>query len=192
MPWPNRLQLGSMNPVSMRDLDTLTSSRSSPIPCVLFSTMSAPPTVQLTPAQVELQHQNEKICCQLAKLLVDSWNLSHPLRCPGSPNRMAAATQARRAQLLLLRLPVERPTLASLPMTFSNPKQEEAVIDYWRSINAFQTSLEQSKGRPPFSFYDGPPFATGLPHCGHLNAGTIKDIVTRHAHATGHHVERKF
>ncbi|CAD6925058.1 unnamed protein product [Tilletia laevis] len=109
-----------------------------------------------------------------------------------SPNRMAAATQARRAQLLLLRLPVERPTLASLPMTFSNPKQEEAVIDYWRSINAFQTSLEQSKGRPPFSFYDGPPFATGLPHCGHLNAGTIKDIVTRHAHATGHHVERKF
>ncbi|KAK0520131.1 isoleucine--tRNA ligase [Tilletia horrida] len=76
--------------------------------------------------------------------------------------------------------------------SFSFPKEEEAVMEYWRKIDAFQTSLEQSKGRPPFSFYDGPPFATGLPHYGHLNAGTIKDIVTRHAHATGHYVERKF
>ncbi|KAK0566315.1 isoleucine--tRNA ligase [Tilletia horrida] len=76
--------------------------------------------------------------------------------------------------------------------SFSFAKEEEAVIEYWRKIDAFKTSLKQSEGRPPFTFYDGPPFATGLPHYGHLNAGTIKDIVTRHAHATGHYVERRF
>ncbi|KAG8843859.1 isoleucine--tRNA ligase [Tulasnella sp. 330] len=75
---------------------------------------------------------------------------------------------------------------------FSFPKEEEKVIAYWREINAFKTSLKQSEGRPVFSFYDGPPFATGLPHYGHILAGTIKDIVTRHAHASGFYVERRF
>ncbi|KDQ57791.1 hypothetical protein JAAARDRAFT_35481 [Jaapia argillacea MUCL 33604] len=75
---------------------------------------------------------------------------------------------------------------------FDFAKEEEKVIAYWREIDAFQTSLKLSEGRPEFSFYDGPPFATGLPHYGHLLAGTIKDIVTRHAHVTGHHVTRRF
>lgn len=52
--------------------------------------------------------------------------------------------------------------------------------------------MEQSKGKKPFSFYDGPPFATGLPHYGHLLAGTVKDIVTRFASSTGHYVDRRF
>lgn len=43
-----------------------------------------------------------------------------------------------------------------------------------------------------FNFYDGPPFATGLPHYGHILAGTIKDIVTRFAHQSGFHVDRRF
>ena len=43
-----------------------------------------------------------------------------------------------------------------------------------------------------FTFYDGPPFATGLPHYGHILAGTIKDIVTRFATQTGHQVSRRF
>ncbi|KAK2119339.1 Isoleucine--tRNA ligase, cytoplasmic [Saguinus oedipus] len=43
-----------------------------------------------------------------------------------------------------------------------------------------------------FTFYDGPPFATGLPHYGHILAGTIKDIVTRYAHQSGFHVDRRF
>lgn len=59
-------------------------------------------------------------------------------------------------------------------------------------MDVFQTCLKQSKNRPRFSFYDGPPFATGLPHYGHILAGTIKDIVTRYAHQTGYHVERRF
>ncbi|KAF8585961.1 isoleucine-tRNA ligase [Ramaria rubella] len=76
--------------------------------------------------------------------------------------------------------------------SFSFPKEEEKVIAFWKEIDAFQTSLKLAKGRPRYSFYDGPPFATGLPHYGHLLAGTIKDIVTRHASASGFYVERRF
>jgi len=72
------------------------------------------------------------------------------------------------------------------------PTQEEEILDLWQRIDAFQTSLKKSEGRPEYTFYDGPPFATGLPHYGHLLAGTIKDIVTRYATQTGHHVERRF
>lgn len=57
---------------------------------------------------------------------------------------------------------------------FNFAKEEEKVLEYWKEIDAFQTSLKLSEGRPEFSFYDGPPFATGLPHYGHLLAGTIK------------------
>jgi isoleucyl-tRNA synthetase len=53
-------------------------------------------------------------------------------------------------------------------------------------------SLRRNAHKKRFSFYDGPPFATGLPHYGHILAGTIKDIVTRFAHQTGHNVERRF
>lgn len=63
---------------------------------------------------------------------------------------------------------------------------------YWNAIDAFKTQLANSKGKKPFSFYDGPPFATGLPHYGHLLAGTVKDIVTRFATSTGHYVDRRF
>uniref|UniRef100_A0A0W0FH74 Isoleucine--tRNA ligase, cytoplasmic n=1 Tax=Moniliophthora roreri TaxID=221103 RepID=A0A0W0FH74_MONRR len=75
---------------------------------------------------------------------------------------------------------------------FDFPKEEEKVIAFWKEIDAFRTSVKLSEGRPEYSFYDGPPFATGLPHYGHLLAGTIKDIVTRHAHVSGHHVTRRF
>lgn len=54
------------------------------------------------------------------------------------------------------------------------PKEEERVLAYWKEINAFHQQLELSKGKPAFTFYDGPPFATGLPHYGHIAAGTIK------------------
>jgi isoleucyl-tRNA synthetase len=65
-----------------------------------------------------------------------------------------------------------RDVVASTPFNF--PKEEEKVLAFWREIDAFQTSLKLSEGRPEYSFYDGPPFATGLPHYGHLLAGTIK------------------
>ncbi|CAM9582566.1 unnamed protein product [Chrysoparadoxa australica] len=79
-----------------------------------------------------------------------------------------------------------------IPASISFPEEELKVKDYWGSTKAFETSLKLSEGKPEFTFYDGPPFATGLPHYGHLLAGTIKDTVTRYAHQTGHHVRRRF
>lgn len=57
---------------------------------------------------------------------------------------------------------------------FDFPAEEEKVIKFWREIDAFRTSVKLREGSPEFSFYDGPPFATGLPHYGHLLAGTVK------------------
>lgn len=69
---------------------------------------------------------------------------------------------------------------------------EESILAYWESISAFETSLANSAHKPHFTFYDGPPFATGLPHYGHILAGTIKDVVTRYASQTGFYVSRRF
>lgn len=60
-------------------------------------------------------------------------------------------------------------------------KEEEKVLEHWEKIDAFKKQLELTKGCPPYTFYDGPPFATGLPHYGHLVVGAIKDTVTRYA-----------
>ncbi|KAJ8675218.1 hypothetical protein QAD02_011004 [Eretmocerus hayati] len=79
-----------------------------------------------------------------------------------------------------------------LPESFSFPKEEEKIVELWKELDVFKNCLQQSKGKPRYSFYDGPPFATGLPHYGHILAGTIKDIVTRYAHQKGFHVERRF
>ncbi|CAN8077198.1 unnamed protein product [Agarophyton chilense] len=83
-------------------------------------------------------------------------------------------------------------TLQDVPERISFPHAEQFVLNHWKHIDAFRTSNKLSEGRPVYSFYDGPPFATGLPHYGHLLAGTIKDIVTRFAYQTGHHVPRRF
>lgn len=79
-----------------------------------------------------------------------------------------------------------------VPETIDFSKEEENTLKLWKELNAFETSLQQSKNRPRYRFYDGPPFATGLPHYGHILAGTVKDIVTRWAHQSGFHVERRF
>lgn len=75
---------------------------------------------------------------------------------------------------------------------YSFPKEEEAILALWDRLDAFKEQLRRTEGLPEFVFYDGPPFATGLPHYGHILAGTIKDVVTRYATAKGHHVVRRF
>ncbi|KAG6017454.1 Isoleucine--tRNA ligase, cytoplasmic [Claviceps pusilla] len=77
-------------------------------------------------------------------------------------------------------------------MSIDFPREEVATLERWRSINAFHRQLELSNGLPPYTFYDGPPFATGLPHYGHLLASTIKDIIPRYWSMKGYHVERRF
>ncbi|KAJ7552948.1 hypothetical protein O6H91_06G078200 [Diphasiastrum complanatum] len=75
---------------------------------------------------------------------------------------------------------------------FSFSQQEEKILALWQQLDAFATQLKRTEGLPEYIFYDGPPFATGMPHYGHILAGTIKDIVTRFQTAIGHHVIRRF
>jgi len=72
------------------------------------------------------------------------------------------------------------------------PHREERVLSFWEKENIFLKSLEATKKGPLFAFYDGPPFATGLPHYGHILAGTIKDVVPRFWTMKGYHVPRRF
>ncbi|HQW75235.1 MAG TPA: class I tRNA ligase family protein, partial [Ornithinibacter sp.] len=76
------------------------------------------------------------------------------------------------------------------------PQIEEAVLAYWAKDNTFLASVEERpagvNGANEFVFYDGPPFANGLPHYGHLLTGYVKDIVPRYETMRGKHVERRF
>ncbi len=72
------------------------------------------------------------------------------------------------------------------------PGTEQDVLAYWNKENIFARSLQQRQGAQEYVFYDGPPFATGLPHYGHLLAGTIKDIVPRYHTMRGRFVDRRF
>ena len=76
------------------------------------------------------------------------------------------------------------------------PKLEEAVLDYWKKDGTFQASIDNREAGPhgdnEFVFYDGPPFANGLPHYGHLLTGYAKDLVARYQTQRGHKVERRF
>ena len=72
------------------------------------------------------------------------------------------------------------------------PKQEEEVLKYWQENDIFKKSVSQREGAEEFVFYDGPPFATGLPHFGHFIPSTIKDIIPRYQTMKGKKVERRF
>ena len=72
------------------------------------------------------------------------------------------------------------------------PKIEEATLRFWQENNTFEQSLQNRKGCPEYVFYDGPPFATGLPHYGHLLAGTIKDVIPRYQTMLGKYCRRTF
>ena len=72
------------------------------------------------------------------------------------------------------------------------PEMETEVQKFWKENDTFKASLEQSKGNPEYIFYDGPPFANGLPHYGHLLTGYVKDIVPRYRTMAGNYVPRVF
>ena len=78
----------------------------------------------------------------------------------------------------------------------SFPDMEEATLKYWDEHDIFAKSVNEraagNRGDNEFVFYDGPPFANGLPHYGHLLTGYIKDIVGRYQTMLGHRVERRF
>ncbi|APT89214.1 isoleucine--tRNA ligase [Corynebacterium frankenforstense DSM 45800] len=71
-------------------------------------------------------------------------------------------------------------------------EMETNVLAYWDKDDTFRESLRQREGQPDYVFYDGPPFANGLPHYGHLLTGYVKDIVPRYKTMRGYHVPRVF
>jgi len=75
---------------------------------------------------------------------------------------------------------------------FSFVEMEHDILKLWQDTDAFQQSLTNTQGKKPYIFYDGPPFATGLPHHGHLVASTIKDVVPRYWTMKGRYVMRRF
>ena len=84
----------------------------------------------------------------------------------------------------------------AVPSSPSFPEIEERVLAYWKDDDTFQASID---GREPgedganeFVFYDGPPFANGLPHYGHLLTGYVKDLIPRYQTMRGKRVERRF
>ena len=82
--------------------------------------------------------------------------------------------------------------MKSVPSNVQLPKMEEEVLSFWNDKQIFEKSNEIRKGQKEFAFYDGPPFANGLPHYGHLLANTIKDTVPRYWNMRGYDVDRRF
>ena len=74
----------------------------------------------------------------------------------------------------------------------SFPKMEEEILSFWREKDIFKQSIENRKDSEEFNFYDGPPFATGTPHYGHILAGTIKDVIPRYQTMKWFRVDRRF
>jgi isoleucyl-tRNA synthetase len=85
---------------------------------------------------------------------------------------------------------------AGVPSTPRFPQIEERVLAYWAADDTFRASVEQrdagTNGDNEFVFYDGPPFANGLPHYGHLLTGYVKDLIPRYQTMRGRRVERRF
>ncbi|NMI00219.1 isoleucine--tRNA ligase [Pseudonocardia acidicola] len=84
----------------------------------------------------------------------------------------------------------------AVPAHPSFPALEREVLDFWDADGTFVASVEArpagENGSNEFVFYDGPPFANGLPHYGHLLTGYVKDVVPRYRTMRGKHVERRF
>jgi len=82
----------------------------------------------------------------------------------------------------------------SAPQTenFSFPQAENTILKFWQEKDIFKKSLDKTRKGKNYIFYDGPPFATGLPHHGHIVASTLKDVVPRYFTMKGFYVDRRF
>lgn len=89
------------------------------------------------------------------------------------------------------RYPLHRPS-ADVQASPSFPEIEQEVLAHWQADGTFQASIDNRADAEEFVFYDGPPFANGLPHYGHLLTGYAKDVVPRFETMRGKKVERRF
>lgn len=92
--------------------------------------------------------------------------------------------------------PLHDESADGVPASPDLPEVERRVLDYWAADKTFEASVEQrpagENGSNEYVFYDGPPFANGLPHYGHLFTGYVKDVVPRYQSMRGRRVERRF
>ena len=93
-------------------------------------------------------------------------------------------------------LPADTPSAGPYPAVTPQPDfpgLEEEILAFWAEDGTFQASVEaRPGGENEYVFYDGPPFANGLPHYGHLLTGFVKDVVPRYQTMLGRRVERRF
>jgi isoleucyl-tRNA synthetase len=80
----------------------------------------------------------------------------------------------------------------SQPIKSKISETEEIILEYWNKNDIFKKSLNKPSPKGEFVFYDGPPFATGEPHYGHVVPGTVKDIIPRYKTMQGYHVRRRW
>jgi isoleucyl-tRNA synthetase len=78
------------------------------------------------------------------------------------------------------------------PVKSEVAKREEEVLKFWQDNKIFEKTLSKESPKGEFIFYDGPPFATGTPHYGHILASAIKDAVPRYQTMRGYHVDRRW
>ncbi len=83
-------------------------------------------------------------------------------------------------------------TKETLPEKSKIAEKEEEILEFWKQNKIFEKSLKKESPRGEFVFYDGPPFATGLPHYGHILASAIKDVIPRYKTMQGFHVSRRW
>ncbi len=82
--------------------------------------------------------------------------------------------------------------MADMPLKSEAAEREETILAFWEKEHIFEKSLAKDSPKGEFVFYDGPPFATGTPHYGHIVASVIKDTVPRYWTMRGYHVPRKW
>lgn len=77
-------------------------------------------------------------------------------------------------------------------MKSERAQKEEKILQFWKENKIFEKTLEKCSPNGEFVFYDGPPFATGLPHAGSLLSSIIKDVIPRYKTMRGFHVRRRW
>lgn len=90
----------------------------------------------------------------------------------------------------MLQKGLRMPKVANFQQLPEFAQLEEQVLSYWQEKDIFKQSVSSKPENKPYVFYDGPPFATGMPHYGHLLASTTKDVVPRYWTMKGYRVER--
>jgi isoleucyl-tRNA synthetase len=79
-----------------------------------------------------------------------------------------------------------------VPASVRFPQIEQEILEYWQKQDIFQKSLDNTRDKEPYIFYDGPPFATGMPHYGHILTSYIKDTIPRYFTMQGRFVDRRW